>query len=77
MFESFSSAGTAKTGLIPMPRSNEKIYGGHAICVVGYDEQTKRLKFKSNWGSEWGTRAMAIFPTSTCRSTWLTPGVSS
>lgn len=27
--------------------------GGHAICLVGYNDSTERLKFINSWGSDW------------------------
>ena len=31
-----------------------KLLGGHAVCCCGYDDTTKRLKFKNSWGTSWG-----------------------
>jgi len=28
--------------------------GGHAIALVGYDDETKEYKFKNSWGNGWG-----------------------
>jgi len=28
--------------------------GGHAIVIVGYDDETKLYKFKNSWGTRWG-----------------------
>jgi C1A family cysteine protease len=41
-------------GIIPNPRRPEYCYGGHAVCVVGYDNDTGYLKFKNSWGTDWG-----------------------
>lgn len=41
-------------GVIPDPGANDSIMGGHAICVVGYDDARKLLKFKNSWGISWG-----------------------
>jgi len=37
-----------------MPAEGEKWVGGHAICVVGYDDAKKWFKFKNSWGKTWG-----------------------
>jgi C1A family cysteine protease len=42
----------SKNGIIPLPKG--KIVGGHAILIVGYDDNSKILKFKNSWGSDWG-----------------------
>jgi C1A family cysteine protease len=28
--------------------------GGHAIALVGYNDETKEYKFKNSWGKDWG-----------------------
>ena len=42
------------SGIMKMPGRKESIIGGHAICLVGFDEQTQLFKFKNCWGTEWG-----------------------
>jgi C1A family cysteine protease len=56
VYESFSSTATRETGTIPDPKPNESIVGGHAICVVGYDDAKHRFKFENSWGSGWGDK---------------------
>lgn len=41
-------------GIIKDPKDGDTIYGGHAICCVGYDDEKKLLKFKNSWGTRWG-----------------------
>jgi len=41
-------------GTVPDPADGEKNYGGHAVCVVGYDDNRKLLKFKNSWSKFWG-----------------------
>ncbi len=43
-----------KEGVISMPANTGALYGGHAICAVGYNDTTKLVKFKNSWGSSWG-----------------------
>ncbi|MFC8151949.1 C1 family peptidase [Bacillus paralicheniformis] len=49
------------TGEIPMPGESEFL-GGHAICIVGYDDDKKYLKFKNSWGPEWGDNGYGYLP---------------
>ena len=42
------------SGIIPDPTSKDSIVGGHAICIVGFDDIKKMLKFKNSWGASWG-----------------------
>lgn len=52
----------ANNGDIPMPGKNEYNYGGHAILLVGYDDTTKRFKFRNSWGKEWGNEGHGTIP---------------
>jgi hypothetical protein len=45
---------TNRDGIVPDRNPGEKSIGGHAVCVVGYDEKKKLFKFKNSWGSRWG-----------------------
>lgn len=41
-------------GIIPYPNDPSNIYGGHAVCAVGYDDERRLVKFKNSWGKGWG-----------------------
>ena len=56
VYESWMTPAVDKTGVIPMPKKGEELLGGHAICIVGYDDKKKRFKFKNSWSDEWGDR---------------------
>jgi C1A family cysteine protease len=43
-------------GVIPMPPSDRSLIGGHAICLVGYDDDKQLIKFKNSWGRNWGKK---------------------
>lgn len=43
-----------KNGKVPMPKESEKTLGGHAICLVGYDDKARIIKFKNSWSEKWG-----------------------
>jgi len=51
-----------ESGYITMPRDLNLYYGGHAICVVGFDETTKLFKFKNSWGTDWGSDGYGFLP---------------
>ena len=50
----YSSFLAATDGNIPMPAADEKLLGGHAILLVGFDNATRRFKFRNSWGPTWG-----------------------
>lgn len=54
--EVFEGMMTTKRGLVPLPKKNEIALGGHAICIVGYDDGKKVIKFKNSWSDRWGQK---------------------
>ena len=62
VYESFESPDVAKTGVVPMPASNEAVLGGHAIVAVGYDDSSQRFVVRNSWGTGWGIEGYCVFP---------------
>ena len=63
VYESFMSNKVAMSGVVPMPNFNkEKVLGGHAICVVGYDDNTKCWIVRNSWGPNWGNKGYFTIP---------------
>jgi C1A family cysteine protease len=54
VYESFESDQVAKTGIVPMPQTNEQVLGGHAVMLVGYSDATQMMLVRNSWGSDWG-----------------------
>lgn len=54
VFESFESDQVARSGIVPMPGDSERDLGGHAVCVVGYDDSKEKLLVRNSWGTSWG-----------------------
>jgi C1A family cysteine protease len=74
VYSSISQAGN-NNGKIPYPTKDEKIEGGHAIVVVGYDdnmkiknniiggtETTGAFQIRNSWGTEWGQAGYGWLP---------------
>lgn len=53
VYESFEGDDVAKTGIVPMPSTNEQLLGGHAICIAGFRDSDQKWVFRNSWGS-WG-----------------------
>ncbi len=52
----------ASGGAIPMPRNAGEFVEDHAICAVGYDDQTQLLTFVNSWGANWGDGGFGFLP---------------
>jgi len=70
-----SIAQASATGKIPFPVAGERVLGGHAIMVVGYDdnmkiknqnpaahETTGALLIRNSWGPAWGSSGYGWMP---------------
>jgi len=62
VYASFESAEVAKTGIVPMPKTGEKLLGGHAVCAIGYDDAKKAFIVKNSWGKDWGVNGCFYMP---------------
>ncbi|MFH1824177.1 MAG: C1 family peptidase [Candidatus Firestonebacteria bacterium] len=56
VFDNWMTEKVANTGFISFPRKKNKQIGGHAICIVGYNENKSLFKFKNSWSEEWGDK---------------------
>jgi C1A family cysteine protease len=54
-------------GYIKYPANPDQIYGGHAICAVGYNDRSQLVKFKNSWGRGWGSNGYGYLPYSYVR----------
>jgi C1A family cysteine protease len=52
----------ARTGMVPMPTRGDRLQGGHAVLVVGYDHPRRLLIFRNSWGRGWGDRGDGYLP---------------
>jgi len=62
VYQSFEDVFKVKNGHILMPEQGEKLLGGHAICLVGYNDDTQEFKFKNSWSSVWGDKGYGYLP---------------
>lgn len=62
VFESFESDKVANTGIVPMPKSDEQLLGGHATTAIGYNDTDKRFIVRNSWGTNWGQKGYFTIP---------------
>jgi Papain family cysteine protease len=62
MYEANMSAEVQKNGVLPMPSKSDQVLGSTAICIVGYDDDRKLLKFINSWGAGWGDHGYGYLP---------------
>jgi len=63
VYESFESDEVASTGIVPMPdTSKEELLGGHAVLVVGYDDDKSELIVRNSWGITFGDLGYFYLP---------------
>jgi C1A family cysteine protease len=55
VYGSFENSDIATTGIMPMPKSNESILGGHCCVIIG--KKPGYLKVRNSWGESWGKPA--------------------
>jgi len=67
VYPSFQSV---TNGIIPMPGAKEKVEGGHAIDIVGYNNSATEqagippmhFMFRNSWGILWGAKGYGFLP---------------
>lgn len=62
IYTSFESEAVRKTGMIPIPESNELKLGGHAVLLVGYNDETQLFKGVNSYGKGWGENGFFYLP---------------
>lgn len=63
VYDSFESDPVTNSGVVPLPRRGEKVLGGHAVCVVGYDTPNDVWIVRNSWSSSWGMQGYFTMPT--------------
>lgn len=63
VYSSFETAAVASSGVAPLPNpALEKLLGGHAVVVVGYDDAAGTWLCRNSWGTGWGQSGYFTFP---------------
>lgn len=63
VYSSFMTNSVMKSGNIPVPNTRrERLLGGHAIALSGWNETTKTFSFRNTWGSRVGQNGSFNIP---------------
>jgi len=62
VFSEFESEEMATTGVLNLPRHNEKPLGGHCVLCAGYDDVSSRFTVRNSWGADWGKSGYFTMP---------------
>lgn len=65
VYTSFEADQVAMTGKVPMPKSGEKLLGGHAVLAVGYENSSSRSGYviiRNSWSESWGDKGYCYIP---------------
>ena len=66
--ESVTKTDDSHDGFIRFPKEKERIEGGHAIVLVGYDDNDDRYGgdgsfiIRNSWGTSWGNEGYGRLP---------------
>ena len=54
IYKSFEDPRVERTGVVDLPKEGERLLGGHAVLVVGYNDKAQRFLVRNSWGMFWG-----------------------
>jgi C1A family cysteine protease len=62
VYQSFEGLQVAQTGIVELPKASEKVVGGHAVVVVGYDDSQEQFILRNSWSDDWGMKGYFTMP---------------
>lgn len=63
VYSSFESNSVAATGIMPYPNTQrETLLGGHAVCLVGFNDAHGWFIARNSWGPNWGDHGYFYMP---------------
>jgi C1A family cysteine protease len=62
VYDSFEDQSWWPSGQMPIPRPDERVLGGHAVLVVGYDDDKQSFIVRNSWGPTWAKHGYFLMP---------------
>jgi C1A family cysteine protease len=62
VYSGFESPEVSKTGKMWLPKPDESMVGGHAVLMVGYNDEIGCFIVRNSWGEEWGDKGYFYMP---------------
>lgn len=62
VYSDFDSLRVQSTGIVNMPGTSERVLGGHATVIVGYDMASDRFTCANSWSEQWGMQGYYTIP---------------
>jgi GNAT superfamily N-acetyltransferase len=57
-------------GRIPEYDPREVSLGTHSVCLLGYDDAKREIRFVNSWGPDWGDKGFGYISYATFEQTW-------
>lgn len=63
VYSSFENPQVSRTGVMSYPNTKrERLLGGHAVLLVGYDKSRQVYIARNSWGARWGDKGYFYMP---------------
>lgn len=62
VYESFESIAADESGILPIPKVNERFLGIHTLLLMGYDDSTRTMLALNSFGVNWGMQGFCLLP---------------
>jgi C1A family cysteine protease len=62
VYDKFELESGENAGIVTLPKTNDTLLGGHAVCAVGFDDDKQVFIVRNSWGMDWGDHGYFYLP---------------